>query len=255
MVERCPHEAEVGGSIPPTLTNPTINSKDWKAFFSRLYLSPQAYFIRSGYGSEDSLKSRMKILKFIMRRYMKDHRSNYLVLDAGCGIGNFVHLFGIYSYVGVDFSLEAVKELKKKYASSNVVVADVQKLPFRRVFSFVNAVEVLQYMDDHSQFLGEISRVSLPGALIVIVAPNPSSLFWILRQRIKGKSPLKFLSIKELFSIARDLSLEPLDLFGIFTLPSHINLFVNIFLTLIKTLRFHIVMWFSKSYVIVLRKL
>lgn len=190
-----------------------------------------------------------------MKGYERDRI--FPVLDTGCGIGNFVDIFPNSFYVGVDFSLPALRELRNKY-HKNVVLADVQNLPFKdNIFSFINAVEVLQYMDDHSRFLSEIARVSKKGAHVVIVAPNPSSLFWKIRQKIRGKSPLNFMNMKDLLSISKTLSLHNVDVFGIFLLPSYINLFVNMLLmfSFLNPLKLYIVMIFSKSYVVVFRKL
>ncbi len=239
VAERCSHEAEVGGSIPPT--------PNWKDFFSSLYKSQKEFFIRSGYGSIRSLQYRIKKIKDIKEKFKPQGR----VLDIGCGIGNFVSLFE-ENYFGLDFSFAALKELKEKYKKP-VAVADSQSIPFKSgVFSFVLAVEVSQYMYDHKAFISEISRILKKNGIAVIISPNPDSIFWIIRQKIKGKSPLHFISLDHLLSLGENFLLEEIQ--GVFPIPflwDFVDKILNFFP---RTLRKAFIMLFSKSFVLVLKR-
>lgn len=188
---------------------------------------------------------------------MKDIREKFClygrILDIGCGIGNFVEpLDG--TYFGVDFSYDSVREHRGKHRKP-VAVGDAQNLPFKEnVFTFVNAVEVAQYMENHRIFVKEISRVMKNDGIAVVISPNPDSIFWIVRQKIRGKSPLNFVKLTEIIKYAKNSLLEVVYIDGIFPVPfwKTFDKFFQVFVP--KFLKIYFVLFFSKSFVIVFRK-
>ena len=201
-------------------------SQSWRDFFANLYASGKEFYVRSGYGSLLSLELRRYEVKHAIHK-IKQSKNNFrdmeqgnktLVLDIGCGIGNFVALLP-GNYFGIDFSREALVEHKEKH-KKNVVLGDILHLPFRSgSFSLCIAVEVSQYVRNHEKLISEISRVMRDGAACIIISPNPDSLFWNIRQKIKGRSPLSFISSDELTEIAEKFGLEKVEIRGIFPFP------------------------------------
>lgn len=202
--------------------------------------------MRSGYGSAQSLKYRIDMMKKIREKF----KPSGMVLDIGCGIGNFVDLYD-EKYIGVDFVYEPLREHRYKYGKT-VVVGDAQSLPFKsELFSFASAVEVAQYMEDHKAFICEISRILKKDGIAVIISPNPSSLFWLIRQKIKGISPLNFVSLSDLLTYGKDLKIQEIN--GIFPIPLW-NSLDRLLRFIPLLLRVILVVIFSKSFVLVLRK-
>jgi len=185
------------------------------------------------------------------------------VLDLGCGIGNFVQILP-GKYFGIDFSLEALKEHKEKHKRS-VILGDISEIPFKsETFSLCIAVESSQYVADHRKFIIEISRVMKKDGICIIISPNPDSLFWKARQKLKGKSPLNFISIDELISLGKTFGLEIIEIKGIFPVPpsnckfmlymTHFNGILNSIFSPFFLRKF-IVKKIAKSFILVFKKL
>ncbi|GBD03688.1 putative methyltransferase YcgJ [bacterium HR19] len=215
---------------------------NWRDFFSKLYQSYKPDYVRSGYGSEFALFLRKLVVKRAEEKFYK----NGLVLDIGCGIGNFSQYFPKEKYVGIDIVKKAVQEAREKH-NLNLLLSDAQKLPFKKEsFSFVTAVEVLQYIEDKNLFFEEVLKVMKDDAKCILITQNPDSIIWRLRMRKRGRSPLLFASIEE---VERILGKErimilggiytPFDLLLFFSLPNFPKGFVK---------------RFAKSFYIVFRK-
>jgi SAM-dependent methyltransferase len=206
---------------------------DWKSFFQNLYLQNYEPFRRSGYGSELALLLRKLVVK---RAKEKFHRGGK-TLDIGCGIGNFADYF--QDYFGIDIIKSALEELKIKHQKNNVLVSDAENLPFKKEsFSFIIAVEVLQYIRDKEKFFDEIFRVMKPNSYAVIITQNPNSIIWRIRQKRRGQSPLEFVDIhKTIENIKKRRGVilsfgglyTPFDPLLFFFLPNYNKKFVEIF--------------------------
>ena len=75
----------------------------------------------------------------------------------------------------VDISMPAVAKLRARGASA--VVGLVSRLPFSdQVFDLVCALDIIEHVDDDDGALAEISRVTMPGAALLLSVPlHPSS--------------------------------------------------------------------------------
>jgi ubiquinone/menaquinone biosynthesis C-methylase UbiE len=100
---------------------------------------------------------------------------NKLYLDLGCGTGNLLKLASEagFSFVGVDFSSEMLKNAKVK--SKDLVMADLHHLPFRDECAdgAVN-INVLYQLNRPEEFLMEVHRVLKPGGKVIISTPRPT---------------------------------------------------------------------------------
>lgn len=206
---------------------------DWKSFFQKSYLSHYEPFRRSGYGSELALFLRKLVVKRAKEKFYKGGK----MLDIGCGIGNFADYF--QDYFGIDIIKSALEELKNKHKKNNVLVSDAEKLPFKKEsFSFIIAVEVLQYIRNKEEFFDEIFRVMKPNSHAVLITQNPDSIIWKIRQKRRGKSPLEFApvhktieNIKERGGIIVSFGglYTPFDPLLFFFLPNYNKKFVETF--------------------------
>ena len=208
-------------------------SVDWREFYQNLYSSPYEPFRRSGYGSELALFLRKLVVKRAKEKFYKAGK----MLDIGCGIGNFADYFE--EYFGIDIIKSALEELKNKHKKNNVLVSDAGKLPFKKEsFSFIIAVEVLQYIRNKEEFFDEIFRVMKPNSHAVLITQNPDSIIWKIRQKRRGKSPLEFApvhktieNIKERGGIIVSFGglYTPFDPLLFFFLPNYNKKFVETF--------------------------
>ncbi len=89
----------------------------------------------------------------------------------------------------------------------------------------------------------------------LVIFPSKNSLFWKLRQKIKGKSPLKFLSISDIKKLSAKYHFKIVKISGILLAPPRINFLANRIIGILPpTIRNLILDIFSKSLVVVLQK-
>ena len=90
----------------------------------------------------------------------KSNLGNFL--DLGCGtciLKGFLPDFN--QYVGVDFSLNMLKNAKSTHGNLNLIQADVEYLPFRKgIFETINVITVIQNLLTLEKLFSEIDRVS-----------------------------------------------------------------------------------------------
>jgi ubiquinone/menaquinone biosynthesis C-methylase UbiE len=99
-------------------------------------------------------------ISFTLKRVMP--RAGDTVIDAGCGTGMlFEHLDRCGLLIGVDPSMNMLREAKKrKGENTELVLGDVEALPFRSGFSdAVFCISVFQLVDNPQKGLDEILRV------------------------------------------------------------------------------------------------
>ena len=222
-------------------------SVDWKQIFSgRYHNSSKPYYAKCGYGNELSLKIRKDKIKKIVERYY----TSGLCVDIGCGLGAYCEVLPT-NYIGIDFIIEPILTLKRS-SGRKVVLGDVMKLPLRdEISNLCVAIEVTQHLDNLELFFYEVSRITKQDGIFVLISPNPESLLWFLRGKIKGKSPLNFITISSSVKILQKFNFTPIVLDGVF-LPLFPIDYLGKYLSIGKIYNF--TRYFAKSYVLVCRK-
>ena len=118
------------------------------------------------------------------------YRDNLTVMDVGAEAGRF-SLFAANTkayVVSVDVDSYALKRLHLKNRSVNVIQADARHLPLKdSVFDVVFMVEVLDYIPELDQALGDCKRTLMPDSSCVLSFGNKSSLKAKLKS-MQGKS-------------------------------------------------------------------
>ena len=99
------------------------------------------------------------------------------VLDVGCntGYGTMALAAVARRTVGVDVSPRAIEQARLRPGADGVefVVVDGSVLPFAdRTFDVVTSFQVLEHVVDALPYIGEIIRVSRPGATAIFTTPN-----------------------------------------------------------------------------------
>ena len=101
------------------------------------------------------------------------------VLDGAVGLGQLAQRLSSdgYRVIGVDFSLEAARYVRKNIGLP-AVVGDLSLLPFRTgAFDGVTTGETLEHLDDDRGAAHEIGRVVRGGGTVVATVPALQSLW------------------------------------------------------------------------------
>lgn len=105
----------------------------------------------------------------ILKRWL----SGRIVLDVGCGTGDYLALLGdSCTTVGVDISLEALR-----LARGLRVIGSGEALPFRTgSVGGVCGIGMFHSLERPEEMLEEVRRVLAPGGLLILVVPSAHSL-------------------------------------------------------------------------------
>jgi len=147
-------------------------------------------------------------ISFTLKRVM--HKAGDTVIDAGCGTGMlFEHLDRCGLLVGVDPSMNMLREAKKKTkkgGNTELVLGDVEALPFRGgSCDVVFCISVLQLMDDPRRGLEEILRVLKSKGSFAVTLIRKAKFAQDLDKFVKG-ALVEFYdseSMKDVFLIGR----------------------------------------------------
>ena len=92
------------------------------------------------------------------------------ILDAGCGVGDMIILLkDDYCVTGIDCSEDAVKFCSEKGIAGNIIICDINSLPFgNEVFNGVLSLDVLyhKWVFDDAYVLKRVYRVLKPGGKV-----------------------------------------------------------------------------------------
>jgi SAM-dependent methyltransferase len=114
-------------------------------------------------------------------RYIEPHDG--LTLDVGCGAGRGARALAERSraVVAMDLSLEMLRRLRTDGPPTrspiHPVLADAEHLPFRSgAFSSTTAIQVWAHLEFPETLVGELHRVTAPGATVAVSTGNAHSL-------------------------------------------------------------------------------
>ncbi len=141
------------------------------------------------------------------------HSSRDLVLDAGCGTGNYAHaLAGAgFRVVGIDFATGMLARAREKIKPESNGGVSFQQADLNRALEFPDgqfdhaiSISVLQAVADPAFTIGELRRVLKPGGTLVLSLPKQNSkvftqtLGGLIRHRIENlerRTPGKILLV------------------------------------------------------------
>jgi ubiquinone/menaquinone biosynthesis C-methylase UbiE len=123
-----------------------------------------------------------------------------VVLDAGCGSGDYIVRISPYveKIYGTDFTEVACKISKEKTKQLRKVKIEkmdlTKKLFFKNsYFDFILCTEVLEHLKDNTYILSELKRVLKSDGLILLTMPNFTFLsVEYLREKIFNKDPTHY---------------------------------------------------------------
>jgi len=113
------------------------------------------------------------------------------LLEVGCGKGTLGLFVSVHcsEYVGVDFSVNALKHAKKLGKDNmSYVCADASFLPFKEdVFNIVLCSEVLEHIPKYTKVLPECFSILKPRGKLLITVPNRYNPTIFLSVLLTGK--------------------------------------------------------------------
>jgi len=193
-----------------------------------------------------------------VQKLLTDRDNGDLVLDAGCGLGQWVFYAEELGHqaIGIDIALDALRRAKewgfRQSFTAEFVLADVRRLPFRDdVFDCVLSFGVIEHFHGPVSILKEKRRVLNRGGKLLATVPNVFCSHTILRpiQRALGVwalgyetsySPTRFRKICELSGFRVDTwgVMPGGELFGY--APSYIPLIGETLQELLRRVAFYI---------------
>ncbi|MBA2536965.1 MAG: methyltransferase domain-containing protein [Actinobacteria bacterium] len=125
-----------------------------------------------------------QLTRFLERHIKRGHR----VIEAGCGLGQYVIYFAERGarVTGVDFSEEAVATHRSAFPASDVVVADLTRLPFpdSSFDVYVSLGVIEHYESGADEILAEAHRVLTTDGLLLLATPYANASRRLLRRLV-----------------------------------------------------------------------
>lgn len=152
----------------------TVKLNDQNDFPDEMYLD----FERRYRGSEEDIKKRQDyyIQKFVLNHVSKDGTG--IVVDLGCGRGEWLNLLKQNGYVGIGVDLNKESLKCCEYSGVNTVHMDamcyLKTLPSESV-KLLTSFQLVEHLNIHQllQLFQEIGRVMRKDGLVIIETPNP----------------------------------------------------------------------------------
>lgn len=106
------------------------------------------------------------------------------LLDIGCGAGTFIYWAAKngWNVYGIDFDKDAINTAKKVFKLENVYSVDLtgfrQKF-FDLKFNLITFFDVFEHIDNHQEFLKQVSDALVPGGYIALSMPYRGCARWL----------------------------------------------------------------------------
>ena len=121
--------------------------------------------------------------------YIEKHAPYERVLDFGCGSGVMLSFLARHSrqVIATDIDLTPLERMKE-YISipENILAVDANQVPITQMtpksFDLINALDVLEHVDDLPRTLSELLSILKPGGKLVISGPTENFLYRIGRR-------------------------------------------------------------------------
>ncbi|MEW6221762.1 MAG: methyltransferase domain-containing protein [Candidatus Hadarchaeota archaeon] len=120
-------------------------------------------------------------------------RSDYRVLDIGCGRGDFLSLLPVKNKYGVEINPKEVKRARAIGIDARALDVENDRLPYPdNYMDLILCMEVLEHLFNPSLLMSEMKRVLKKGGHIYATVPN--DLYWLgSRMRVFfGKPFIKY---------------------------------------------------------------
>ena len=115
-----------------------------------------------------------------MARLDYTHLDPQIILDAGCGLGNFshhlAHRYPKAQVISIDFAEQMIRTGKEEFYSLNGLLGDIEKLPFQAESMDMIFANQSVHDTDSALLFKEFHRVLKPGGVLFFSSLGPDSL-------------------------------------------------------------------------------
>lgn len=117
-------------------------------------------------------KAKRHLLIRTVKRLKRDLAPDAHLLDGGCGTGaSLREISKLLPSVGIEKYFDGLTLCKERNLD-NLVNAQLEHLPFKEeTFDVVLAMDILEHVDDDTEVLNELLRVSKEGAFLIVHVP------------------------------------------------------------------------------------
>jgi 2-polyprenyl-3-methyl-5-hydroxy-6-metoxy-1,4-benzoquinol methylase len=122
-------------------------------------------------------------------KYIEKHAPYGNVLDFGCGSGVMLSFLAQHSQhvTAMDIDLLPLERVKKHIPlEPNILVVDANQVPISQLtpksFDLINALDVLEHVDDLPRTLSDLLNLLKPGGQLVVSGPTENILYQIGRK-------------------------------------------------------------------------
>jgi 2-polyprenyl-3-methyl-5-hydroxy-6-metoxy-1,4-benzoquinol methylase len=146
--------------------------------------------LQSGGESNDAIyRAAAQALQRVVARRPRDLSRPGLLVDVGCGAGNFrefaAELAG--EYVGVDVVRHRRFQQDLRFLQADL---DTESIPLPDACAgVVTAIEVIEHLDNPRAFCRELVRIVAPDGCLVVTTPNQASALSVLSLAATGRFP------------------------------------------------------------------
>jgi SAM-dependent methyltransferase len=166
----------------------------------------------------DGLRERLnrRLVKFLLGNAVT--RGDCRILEAGSGPAFASSIFNaedrVCLSIAVDIDIEALHEARSRDSGLALVVADVQRLPFRNgSIDLCWNSSTIEHLETPERALNEMNTVTKPGGMIFVGVPNSYGPLGF--QRLISDTPIgiwigKTFNSKQLAEMLSDIGLQPI---------------------------------------------
>lgn len=126
-------------------------------------------------------------VKKLIEIYLEYLPKKGIILEAGCGLGQWVEYFRSkgYNIVGVDYNEPTISHAKSYNASLPLAVADVRALPFKSdsIDSYLSFGVIEHFIEGPDAAIKEAYRTLKKGGIAIVVVPH-RSIFTVMKSPI-----------------------------------------------------------------------
>lgn len=108
------------------------------------------------------------------KKYLEIADMGDSIVELGCGLSPMLRFADEFQYkVGIDFSVETIKQAHEAYPEVMYVLADVCYTPFANdSFDVVVSGEVIEHLENPEMLLNEMERICKVGGKIILSTPR-----------------------------------------------------------------------------------
>jgi len=164
----------------------TVQRELYKKVESDTKKSWEINWSRVGYEAITEIFNYPRVKK-IIEIYLNYLPKNGLILEAGCGLGQWAGYFQSkdYNIIGIDYNVPTINQAKSYNANLPLAVADVRSLPFKdnSIDTYLSFGVIEHFVEGPDAALKESYRALKKGGTAIITVPH-RNIFTIIKSPI-----------------------------------------------------------------------